>query len=111
MPVLFLFLCMLLDMALIPGAMAEEDPADARISAVIQGVYPDYAVYDRAPVGKGGSEYIVLAGTSAEKPAVLIVNTDPSSPEVEFCNTLIRPTTDSFVSGQLVGIPQQAVEH
>ena len=105
MPVLFLFLCMLLYMALIPGAMAEEDPADARISAVIQGVYPDYAVYDRAPVGKGGSEYIVLAGTSAEKPAVLIVNTDPSSPEVEFCNTLILDKAPSGILARPVPVP------
>ena len=71
MHMLLLLLCLLLSMVLIPGAMAEDDPADAMISAVIQGVYPDYTVYDCAPVGKEGSEYIVLAGASAEKPAVL----------------------------------------
>ena len=70
MHMLLLLLCLLLSMVLIPGAMAEDNPADAMISAVIQGVYPDYTVYDCAPVGKEGSEYIVLAGASAEKPAV-----------------------------------------
>ena len=105
MHMLLLLLCLLLSMVLIPGAMAEDDPADAMISAVIQGVYPDYTVYDCAPVGKEGSEYIVLAGASAEKPAVLIVNADPVSPEVEFCNTIILDETPSSIIARPVPIP------
>ena len=44
MHMLLLLLCLLLSMVLIPGAMAEDDPADAMISAVIRGVYPDYTM-------------------------------------------------------------------
>ena len=97
--------CVLLSISLIPGALAQEDPADTRIFAVIQGVHSDYAVYDYAPVGKEGSEYIVLAGTTAEKPAVLIVNTNPVSPEVEFCNTLILDEAPSAIIAHPVTVP------
>lgn len=86
---LSLFLCLLTAAGSVPDAAAEEDPAGAAISAVIREAFPDDRVFDYAPVGTGGSEFIVLAGTDAEKPAVLIVSTDPDSPEVEFCNTSI----------------------
>ena len=102
---LSLFLCLLTAAGSVPDAAAEEDPAGAAISAVIREAFPDDRIFDYAPVGTGGSEFIVLAGTDAEKPAVLIVSTDPDSQEVEFCNTIILNETPSSIIARPVPIP------
>ena len=65
------------------------EPVDTLISAMIQGNNPGCQLFDYAPVGDQGTEYIVLARDSAAKAAVMIINTEQPSAGIEFCNDRI----------------------
>jgi len=71
------------------GAQAEIEPVESLLSAVIQESYPDYQLFDYAPIGQEKTEYIALALDSEEKPAVMIVNTEQPAAGVEFHNEKI----------------------
>lgn len=68
---------------------ADNEPIDALLSSIIQDDYPDYQLFDYAPIGQGNAEYIILARDSASKPVAMIVNTEQPAAGVEFCNTSI----------------------
>lgn len=83
------FLCLFMLVPAGRAAEADPEPAEALISAAVRNSCPDCRILDYAPVGQEGTEYIVLAADSADKPAVMIVNTEPLSAGVEFRNERI----------------------
>ena len=64
-------------------------PVDFLISSVMQNICPEYQLFGCAPVGNEGKEFIVLARDSENRGAVMMINTEPSSAGVEFCNDRI----------------------
>lgn len=70
-------------------ADADHGPIDTMLSSVIHNSYPDYQLFDYAPIGKDNTEYILLARDSANKPIIMIVNTEQHATDIEFCNTSI----------------------
>jgi len=75
------------------GALADNEPVESLLSAVIQESYPDCELLDYAPIGQVKTEYIVLALDSEKKPAAMIVNTEQPTAGVEFCNDKILEGT------------------
>ena len=63
------------------------EPIETMLLSIIQEEYPGCQLFDYAPIGQENAEYIILARDSANKPGVMIVNTEQPIACVEFCNT------------------------
>ena len=90
---LLLFFGFLMILVFSFGALADNEPVESLLSAVIQESYPDCELLDYAPIGQAKTEYIVLALDSEKKPAVMIVNIEQPAAGVEFCNDKILEGT------------------
>ena len=72
---------------LLPCVLAENEPSDALINAVIHQEYSDITVIGHAPVGEEGTEHIVVGRDSRDKLSVMIVCTDQPNARIAFRNT------------------------
>ncbi len=72
---------------LLPCALADNEPLDEMINAVIHQEYSNITVIGQAPVGKEGTEHIVIGRDSWDQLSVMIVCTDQPNARIAVCNT------------------------